>query len=279
MKNRFIFVLGLLSIPASTTLANELSPYTPVKGGSEVELSVSRQSADTFNPGKARAALPVDLRQTSIVMDASYGLTDKLSVDFRLGYAKSKFAVDPVLAPQGGLDGLNDVVIGLRYKLVDEVDGGPLTATLGASAIIDGGYRTGAITAVGDGGSGGQVVLAIGRQFGAISLTSNLGYRARSNNIPDELFGGTQLGITFADRISIFGSLSFTDSSNGLEIGGPGFSPARFPEVEEDYKVWSIGSAISLTENVALNASFGQKFDGRNTARSNFFRIGLGFSF
>jgi hypothetical protein len=264
---------------ASPAIANEVSPYTPVDGGGEVEVSWTRQSADSFNPGTAKAPLPVDLSQNSFVIDASYGLTEKIAIDFRAGYAKSKFAVDPVLAPQGGLDGLTDVMIGARYKVVDEVNGGPFTATLGIAAIIDGGYKTGAITTVGDGGSGGQVALAIGKQFGPLSYSSSVGYRMRGNNIPDEVFGGAKLGLTFADRFSVFGGLSFTDSTSGINVGGPGFTPARFPEVEEDYKLWNVGGAISFTDSLSINAAYGQKFDGKNTARSNFFRVGLGFSF
>jgi hypothetical protein len=280
MKNVSLKIGGCVAIAfASPAFANDVSPYTPVDGGGDVEVSWTRQTADSFNPGSATAPLPVDLNQTSIAIDASYGLTDKLALDLRVGYAKSEFTVDPGLAPQGGLDGLTDVVIGARYKVIDEVDGGPFTATLGVAAIIDGGYRTGAITAVGDGGSGGQVALAFGKQLGPISYSSSIGYRIRSSNIPDEIFGGARLSLAFADRFSVFGGLSFTDSTSGIQIGGPGFTPARFPEVEEDYKLWNVGGAVSFTDSLSLNASYGQKFDGRNTARSNFLRVGLGLSF
>jgi hypothetical protein len=158
-------------------------------------------------------------------LDASYGVSDKRAVDLRVGYGKSEFAVDPVLAPQRGLDGLIDIMIGARYKVIDEVNGGPFTATLGVAAIIDGRYRTGAITALGDGGSGG---------------------------------------------------LSFTDATSGIDIGGPGFSPAPFPEIEKDYKLWNVGATA---DSFSLSATYEQKFDGENTARSNFFRVALGFSF
>ncbi len=280
MNNITLKLGGCLGLVFATpALANEVSPYTPVDGGGEVEVSWTQQSADSFNPGSARAPLPVDLSQNSFVINASYGLTDKLALDFQVGYAKSKFTVDPGLAPQGGLDGLTDVMVGARYKVIDEVDGGPFTATLGVAAIIDGGYRTGAITAVGDGGSGGQVALAFGKQLGPVSYNSSIGYRIRGNNIPDEVFGGARLSLAFADHFSIFGGLSFSDSTSGIEIGGPGFTPARFPEVEEDYKLWNVGGAVSFTDSLSLNASYGQKFDGRNTARSNFFRVGLGYSF
>jgi hypothetical protein len=280
MKKATLIAASLSALAFATpTLANEVSPYTPVGGGVEAEISWTRQSADSFNPGDATAPLPVDLNQTTVALDASYGITDRLAVDLRVGYATSEFTVDPVLAPQGGLEDLTDIMIGARYKLLDEVDGGPFTATLGVAAIIDGGYTTGAITAVGDGGSGGQVAIAFGKQLGPVSYSSSIGYRTRSNNVPDEIFGSSRLTLSFADRFSVFGGLAFTDSTSGIDVGGPGFSPARFPEVEEDYKLWNVGGAVSFTDNLSLNAAYGQKFDGKNTAKSNFFRVGLGFSF
>jgi hypothetical protein len=280
MKHIPLMVSGLIALAVtSPALANEISPYTPVSGSGEAEVSWTRQTADSFNPGDARAPLPVDLKLSTIALDTSYGITDKLAVDVRIGYAKSKFTVDPGLAPDGGLDGLTDIVVGARYKVIDEVDGGPFTATLGVAAIIDGGYRTGAITSLGDGGSGGQVALAFGKQLGPLSYSSTIGYRTRSNNVPDEIFGGSKLALSFADRFSVFGGLSFTDSTSGIDVGGPGFTPARFPEVEEDYKLWTVGGAASFTDKLSLNATYGKKFDGKNTARSNFFRVGLGYSF
>jgi hypothetical protein len=280
MKQAPLIASGFVALAlTSPALANEVSPYTPDRGGGEAGLSVTHQSADSFNVAKAKADLPVDLKLTTVALDGSYGVTDKLAVDVRIGYAKSKFTVDRGLAPQGGLDGLTDIMIGARYKLIDEVNGGPFTATLGVAAIIDGGYRTGAITAIGDGGSGGQVALAFGKQLGPVSYTSSIGYRTRGNAVPDEIFGGSQLALAFADRFSVFGGLSFTDSKGGLDVGGPGFSPARFPELEEDYKLWNVGGAVSFTDKLSLNAAYGKKFDGKNTARSDFFKVGLGFSF
>lgn len=184
-----------------------------------------------------------------------------------------------MLAPQGGLDGLNDVFIGLRFKALDEAEGAPFTATLGVAGIIDGGYTTGALPAIGDGGSGGQVAVALGRNIGPFSLSGDIGYRTRSNNVPDEVFGAINASISPISGISLYGGVSFVNSTSGIDIGGPGFSPARFPEVEEDYKIWSLGASASLSDRISTNVGYGQKFDGRNTARSKFFRIGVGYSF
>lgn len=259
--------------------ANDISPWTPAEGSGEVEISYTRQEADTFNPGDAQAPLPRELSQDSILLTLSYGISQRLAADVKIGYAKTSFLTDPMLAPEGGLNGLNDVFVGLRYKALDEAEGAPITATLGVAAIIDGGYRTGALPAIGDGGSGGQVALALGRNIGPFSLSGDIGYRTRSNNVPDEVFGAVNASISPIPGISLYGGVSFVNSTSGLDIGGPGFSPARFPEVEEDYKIWSLGASASLSDRMSANIGYGKKFDGRNTARSDFFRVGLGFSF
>lgn len=275
---RWAALPGLLVI-APAAWANDISPWTPAPGSVDVELSYTHQEADTLYAGEMQAPLPRELSQNSYTLNLSYGATDRLAFDLRVGYSKSDFLVDPMLAPQGGLDGLNDVFVGARYKLLDEAAGQGLTLTAGVAGIIDGGYRTGALPAIGDGGSGGQVALAAGRSFGLFSLSGDIGYRTRSNNVPDEVFGSVNASISPVSGFSIYGGVAFTDSTSGLDIGGPGFSPARFPEVEEDYKVWSIGASANVTDQASINVGYGKKFDGRNTARSDFLRVGLGYSF
>ncbi len=264
---------------APTAFANDISPWTPAEGSGEAEISYTRQEADEFNPGDAEAPLPDELTQDNVALTLSYGISQRLAADVKVGYAKSSFLTDPVLAPQGGLDGITDIHIGLRYKVLDQVDGAPFTITLGVAGIIDGGYRTGALPAVGDGGSGGQIGIAFGSNIGPFTISSHTGYRTRSNNVPDEIFGATSVSISPISGVSLYGGLSFVNSTSGIDIGGPGFTPARFPEVEEDYKIWSLGASASLTDRVSANIGYGKKFDGRNTARSDFFRVGLGYSF
>ena len=58
------------------------------------------------------------------------------------------------------------------------------------------------------------------------------------------------------------------NAESGLDIGGPGFSPSRFPELEEDGQslglrlFWNMGS-------LGLNVFHARVQDGRNTAASN----------
>ena len=120
---------GAACAVSTPALADEISPWTPVGGGVEAEIAWTRQSADSLNAGEAVAPLPRDLNQTTVSLDITYGVTDKLAIDIHGGYAKSEFLVDPGLAPDGGLEDITDITIGARYKLLDEVDGAPLTAT------------------------------------------------------------------------------------------------------------------------------------------------------
>ena len=81
------------------------------------------------------------------------------------------------------------------------------------------------------------------------------------------------------DRLGVSVNYELTNAESGLDVGGPGFSPDRFPETEEDIHV--LGSALSLTlsEQVNLGASYGRVIDGRNTAASDIFSVSLGYSF
>jgi hypothetical protein len=280
-RNLFLMAALSAALSSAPALAGDISPWTPVAGSVEAELAVSKQKAERFYAGKALVGIPTgaELEQDAITLSLSYGISERVAVDLEIGYAKSKFPVVPGLAPRGGTDGLSDVVLGLRLKALDEVDGAPITATFGVAAIIDGGYPTGALSAIGDGGSGGQFTLALGKQLGPVSLSTDLGYRTKGNKVPDELFGSVQASLAVSNGISLYGGLSFVNSKGNLNIGGPGFSPARFPEVEEDYKLWTIGASAAIGGSASVNLTYGQKFDGRNTARSNVIRLGVGYAF
>jgi hypothetical protein len=259
--------------------AQAVSPWTPSAGSFEGELAYTNQTAKRFYAGNTKAALPAELKLDTIAVSASYGITEQLAFDVSFGYGQSDFIVAPGLAPRGGLEGFSDVTIGGRYKLLDQVDGAPVTLTVAAAAIIAGDYDTGALPAIGDGGSGGQVSGAIGWQNGPISLNGSVGFRARGNDVPDETFGGINANVAIGDRFSIYAGLGFVDSDGKLDVGAPGFTPARFPEVQEDYSFWSVGGSASIFGNTSINLSYGRKFDGRNTAISNFTRLGIGFGF
>ena len=59
----------------------------------------------------------------------------------------------------------------------------------------------------------------------------------------------------------------------------PPFSPARFPEAQEDIHLVGGLVIINATDIVSVNGLFGKVVKGRNTASSSVFGVSLGFAF
>lgn len=264
----------LLALPLTAHASN---PWVLPQGEGEITLGLGSQTADRFYAGDTELDLPTDLDLDTTALSWSYGLTDRLTLDVEASYGSSDFLVDPGLAPQGGLSGLNDTRLGLRWAAWQE---GPAVLTLGLAAIIEGDYETGAITAIGDGGSGFETTASAGYAFdGGLALVGGFGYRSRGNDIPDEWFADASAVYAFNDVVSGYAGVGIVRSDGDLQIGGPGFSPARFPEVEEEYELGQAGLSFQLAEAWSLAVGGGAKFDGRNTAKSRFWSVQLGYRY
>ncbi len=265
------------TILATPAQASDQSAWVPEQGSGEIVLGYGQQTADRFYAGDAEMALPVDLELDTTFLGFSYGLTDRLAVDAQLAYAKSDFAVDPVLSPEGGLSGLADSKIGLRYSLYN-ADGAAVA--IRAAAIIEGNYDTGALSAIGDGGSGAEVALLAGKAFDSgFGINGEVAYRTRSSGIPDDWSASATLSYAFNDYFGAYAGYQILRADGDLDIGGAGFSPARFPEVDEDYEIAQGGLSFQFSETWGGGIGYGRKLDGRNTAKSDFWNVALAYSF
>jgi hypothetical protein len=276
-KNILSHAMLLSLMCASSAHAAGESPWLPNEGEGSVSFSYGQQSADKFYAGDTELSLPVDLELATSTINFTYGFTDRLAFDARVGYASSDFLTDPGLAPNGGLDGVTDSRFGLRYKL-HETDS--TVFTLNGAAIIEGSYDTGAITAIGDGGSGAEVSLLFGAQSGGgFYASGELGYRTRSNDVPDEWFANLSGAYAFNDFFSASLNYQVVRSDGDLDVGGPGFSPARFPELDEDYDLLFAGINFQPDQVWGFGVGYGRKLDGRNTAKSDFWNANISYSF
>lgn len=269
-------VLASLGFTANVYASGE-SPWLPAEGAGTVGFSYGQQTADRFFAGDTELQLPADLDLWTSTISLSYGFSDRLAFDASVGYAGSDFIVDPGLAPEGGLSGITDSRFGLRYKIHE---GDVATFTLNGAVIIEGNYDVGAISAIGDGGSGAELSGLLGLQSGnGFFASGELGYRTRSNSVPNEWFANVAGAYAFTDNFS--GSLNYqvVRSDGDLNIGGPGFTPARFPEVDEDYDLIFGGINIKMSDQWGLGAGYGRRLDGRNTAKSDFWNVSLDYSF
>jgi hypothetical protein len=274
----------MLSVAFATALAaqayaNPNSPWTLEDESSELTFHFVRQDADRFFAGNAEMALPGNLRQDTSSIEFSYGISNQLSLDVQVGYTKSDFPVVPGLAPNGGLSGLQDARLGLRYNIMGAENDLP-TVTFGLAALIDGSYDTGALPAVGDGESGVELSVLVGHAFeSGFLLSGSYARRQYNGDVPDNNVFNLGAGYAFTDRFS--GGVFYQDvSANGdLNIGGPGFSPARFPEVDEEFSLWGVGGSFAVTDAWVLGLDYGRKNDGKNTAKSDFLSLSVSYLF
>ena len=257
------------------------SAWLPAPGEGSVTLSYVWQNADEFYAGSTKESTPLgeDLTQQTVWVDAEYGLSDSIAIDFRAGLARGSFVEEAPPAKADDENGLTDINLGVTWRVVDEVVSSGPSIAFRLGGIKSGSYDTGYINSIGDGADGVEFSGIIGKFItDNIAVSGEAGYRYR-NDIPNNVFVNLSGGILLMDRLGVSVNYELTNAESGLDVGGPGFSPDRFPETEEDIHV--LGSALSLTlsEQVNLGASYGRVIDGRNTAASDIFSVSLGYSF
>jgi hypothetical protein len=267
--------LALCGLLLPTLALADGSPWLGAPGAIDVEGSYIFQSADKLFVGKVEMPLPDDLEQTTYSLRLGYTVSERVALDLRVGYAESDF-----IAP-GTYDGITDTRIGVNYVVHDEfasTSGAP-TLTLRAVGIIAGNYDTGSIEAIGDGASGFEIAALVGKQFtNGLALSSELGYRNRADDVPDDFFASLNAWYAFNSTFSAGVGYVVNSADGNLDIGGPGFTEPRFPEVDEDFELVRIGASLNLTPNWRLGFDAGRVIDGANTAKSDVYAISLGYA-
>ncbi|MDY6992085.1 MAG: hypothetical protein SVR94_05690 [Pseudomonadota bacterium] len=263
----------------------QASPWLPEPETGSLSLTYVFQTADKFYRAERRRPTPgngEDLNQHTLWLNAHYGFNDRLAFDLRTGYAQSDFITGPGIPTiDDSFNGLADSNIGVTWRVIDEfIAEGPLpSVALRAAAIIEGDYDTGYINSIGDGGSGVEGSIIVGKLLGnTVGLLGELGYRSRSNDIPEEVFVHLS-GYYMIQHWTASIQYQQTNATSGLDIGGPGFSPSRFPELEEDKEM--VGLGLSYDINYDFNVGFNllTTVNGRNTDDSHAVAVTVGYSF
>ena len=203
-------------------------------------------------------------------------MSDDLAVDLRVGYSETDFDPEPEE------NGITDTSIGLTWRLVDEffTEQNLPSIAFRAGAIIEGNYDTGRIGDIGDGASGAELEMLIGKAVSeSFAVNAGIGYRYRSSATPNEAFWTFNAGYSFTERFSASVGYEYTDSRGNLDIGGAGFSFDRFDEVEEDFELVTVGLNYAFKPDLSVNLTYGEVVDGRNAAKSDVAAITLGTSF
>ena len=273
-------IAGLIVLPAY----GNGSPWLPTPGTGNLNLSYVYQTADRFYRVTGNRPTPgggEDLIQGTLWLRGSYGISDAIALDVRLGRAKSEFTTGPgIPAVQNTHDGLVDINAGITWRIVDEAVSEMPSIAVRVGAIIDGGYSTGYINSLGDGGSGAEASIVVGKFLSdRFAISGEFGYRARGNSIPDNTFFKVSGGILLAEGWSLTAGYERINAGSGLDIGGPGFSPDRFPELREESQLLTAGVSFAPADRFNLGFVYAAVIDGRNTANSDVYGVSIGYSF
>ena len=276
MKTFKLATLGLstVGLVAFSTLAQaENAVWLPAPGSGTLALSYVSQSADRFYIGPNLTSLPFGtIKQKTTTLSGQYSIIDGVAVDAQLPFARRTSGL-------GSDSGRGDAKLGVTYRFVDEFErkSAP-TVAVRAGAIFAGNYQTQRPDSIGDGASGYEVSLLVGKYVTqSLAVRGEIGIRDRNRGVPNDTF--VNIGADYRITPSLVASVGYLKSkkSGGLDIGGPGFTPARFQQVAEERGVVNAGIGYAVTPRVAVSLNFGKVMSGRNTSKSDIFGLGVSF--
>ena len=275
------------------------SPWIAEPGTGSISISYVNQNANEFYRQTTKVKGPLEatganLAQNTLWFGVNYAVSDSVALDLQTAWARSFVAGG--VGPSGGQEsysGLYDSNIALTWRVVDELISDAPSVAIRLGMIAAGAYDTGYINSLGDGGNGFETSLIIGKFGSAAGFSAEVGYRDRTTTvvnedavggllrgeveIPSDMFVNLGLFIPANDAITIGVDYRMVNALSGIDIGGPGFSPSRFPGLEEDGHIVGGRLIANVTDTVSLNAFFGQVVAGRNTAASRIIGVGLNF--
>ena len=274
-------VVGLAVWP--TVASANGSPWLSEPGAGYLSLSYVRQTADEYYRSKSKRATPrgENLTQDTLWLTGNYAFGESWALDAQVGWARSDFVVGPMIpTTMENFSGLVDTTLGVTWRLNDELTSDYPSVAVRGGVVIAGNYETGHINSLGDGADGYELSFIIGKFVGAqFGLSAEFGYRARDANVPDETFTNLSGLWLVSDRLSLGLDYQLLDARSGLDIGGPGFDPTRFSEVEEDTAMVAGRLFYAVTERVGLSVFHAAVVKGRNAPASAVYGVTASYSF
>ena len=271
MQFRNLFVSALAALPL-LALAESNSPWLPIPGQLSLGLNHTEQSGKDAYIGSMQLPLSAitgggasKYKRSTSSLRVDYGLSDSLALDASIGYAKVK--VGAADNDSGGTDS----TLGLRWRVLDEYENPALpTLTLRGAAIFKGSYDGARLASVGKDANGFEAAVVLGKQIiPALALWAEVGVQNRSDNVPNATF--YEIGARFRFAPAWNASLGYGSKKFGgnLDIGGPGFSPARFQQVREERGVVKLGIGYAFAGNQGLALNLAKTTSGRNTVKDD----------
>ena len=258
------------------------SPWIPTPKQWIVTPSITYQNYNKFWMGKQKVSTPFadEVNQLNFLVSVEYGLMEDIALDFTSGYTWAEAEGSTL----NDIDGVADTLLGVRWTFLDEFKTecpyAP-TLTLRLGGIIEGSYDKSFPHSPGDGASGGDLSLLFGKSFGdtGFGTYGNIGYRIRTDHVPDDFFSAVGFYKTFCDSITASVGYRMTQGLSGLDIAGPGFTPDRFPETKEINHNVEFGLSYLDKGGRLYSFLYARTLDGRNTSEKDVFSFAVSFYF
>lgn len=277
MHQMTTFPRTLLAIFGSSILA--MAPahagyFTPEAEAVVVTSSISFTTFDEFWAGDTVSGVPGggDIERFSYRLYLDYGLTDDIALDASVGYAD----VESELS--GNQSDFTDVFLGIRWQFLKETATAP-DAVVRVGAIISGDYDVGNLSAPGDGADGFEATLKLGKTLtsSGIRAEGTLGYAFYGEDVPDSFWSQIRGIFPVGYGISIDTGYTYFTKTDGIDIGGPGFSGlSDLPQVEEEGHAGELGISWSSKYGY-YRLAYSRIFEGRNIGKEE--TIGLAASY
>jgi len=265
-------------LTVSSLVLAEGSPWLPADATTTLSATVTSGSTDRFFIGDTSTSLGGDLEGSFVWLSASYGYDDVLAFDVRTGYAKTGFATNP-----RDQSDIADTSIGVSYQFINEfeADNGLPTVTVRLGYTIGGSYETNLIDAIGDGASGFDVSLLVGKSLNPrFAMFGDVTLRQRDSGVAD----GVKLLLTgyYTSPIPALGfqlSVAGIRTDSDVNIGDPGFGVEQFPQTDRDSD-WLIGGVnYGFDNGLGIGFSYSSVLSGKNVADSDIGTFSVSYTF
>lgn len=261
----------VLTLPTLATAAGQ-SPWLPIPGQFAIGISQTEQSATDAYIGSNRLPLSAitsgaasKFNQSTTQLRLSYGLGDAVSLDAQVGRAR-------VRAGAADSDsGRADSTLGINWRVLDEFEQPAWpTVTLRAAAILKGSYRGDRLAALGNAADGYELALSLGKQITpSFALWAGLGVEDRNQGVPNNTVAEIHARLRLASTWSVGLGVSESRYGGNLDIGGPGFSPARFQQIKAERTLVKASLGWAPAGNQGVSLGLAKVTGGRNTTKDD----------
>ncbi len=227
--------LLFLTAPLKVVAQHLVSGFSQGKGKFAVAVSTTREKFDEFYLGDKKSSITIrkldKIITQSFNLYAAYGLTSKIDLIMNIPYiiTQSHRLADNQKVSEKGLQ--NGALV-IQMKLLqkdDSIGAFSVTGGLGFSTPLSN-YPTNLIYSIGNQSSHINPSLLVQYKL-ANGLFANVqgGYSFRTNKVPDAVLSSAKIG--YAGKVFYVETwINNQTSTSGIDIGGPGFTPERFPE-------------------------------------------------